>query len=111
MADRRGARDGAMAAALTRPDGECAAIVVGSRCVALERRLWLAPRLYRLARLADAWGAAGAAAGVHPHLRQRASGMGREPPHPAHSETRSSAAASEHLQMGHAIQHADRGEW
>src|SRR6516164_4156140 len=108
MAGWRGARDGAMATALARPDGERAANAVGPRCAAVERRLRPALRLYRLARLADAWGTAGAAAGVHPHLRQRAGGMGREPSHPAHPETRGTAAASQHLQMGHAVHHADR---
>src|SRR6516162_4658171 len=100
MAGRRGARDGAMATALTRADGERAAIVMGPRCPIVERRLRPALLLYRLARLADAWGTAGAAPGVHPHLRQRAGAMGREPPHPAHPETRGTAAASQHLQWG-----------
>src|SRR6516162_5525322 len=100
MAGRRGARDGAMATALTRADGERAAIVMGPRCPIVERRLRPALLLYRLAGLADAWGTA-SAPGVHPHLRQRAGAMGREPPHPAHPETRGTAAASQHLQMGH----------
>src|SRR6516225_7092331 len=100
MAGWRGARDGAMATAFARPDGERAANAVGPRCAAVERRLRPALRLYRLAQLADARGAASAAAGVHPHLRQRAGAMGREPPHPAHPETRGAAAAAQHLQMG-----------
>src|SRR6516162_4778646 len=108
MAGWRGTRAGAMAAALARPDGERTAIVVGPRCAAVERRLRPALRLHRLARLADAGRAASVAAGVHPHLRQRAGAIGREPPHPTHPETRGAAAASQHLQMGHAVQHADR---
>ncbi len=107
MAGRRGIGDGNLAAALARVYGERAAIVMGPRRAAVERRLRAALHLDRLARPADHGRDPGAAARLHSNLRQGACGLAREPPAAAHPAARGPPAAAQHLQARHDREHAD----
>ena len=107
MAGRRGAGDGALAAALARLHERRAARLLGHRLRAVEPGLRPVLQLHRLARHAVGRHPAGAVGVLRAQVRQRAAGLGREPAQAAGGEPRGQGAADQHLQAGHAGQHAD----
>src|SRR6516164_404381 len=97
VAGRRSPCDGKLAYTLARLYERGTAGVVGHRVFAVERRLWAALHLDRLARPALAWHPAGADGGLCALFRQRAAGMGREPPAATRRKSRSADAALQHF--------------
>src|SRR5215472_6130220 len=107
MACRRRAGDGDLAGPLARLYGRSDAGLVGDRVFVVERTLRSLLQLSRLARPADDRHPARPPDHLHPHLRQRAGGLGREPTPTDSAAPRNAHAAVLDFQARPAGKHTD----